>query len=66
MWLYPLPALMAIAGFVYVLLARKNFLREIKYAFVILVVGLLIYFGRSWKRREWPFTGVSHSGAIAL
>ena len=66
MWLYPLPALMAIAGFVYILLARKNFLREIKYAFVILVVGLLIYFGRSWKRREWPFTGVSHSGAIAL
>ena len=56
MWLYPLPALMAIAGFTYILLARKNFQREIKYAFVILIAGLLVYFVRSWKRREWPFT----------
>ena len=55
MWLYPLPALMAIAGFVFILVARKNFQREIKYALVILVAGLLIYFVRSWKRKEWPF-----------
>ena len=66
MWLYPLPALMAIAGFVFILLARKNFLREIKYACLILVVGLLIYFARSWKRRAWPFTSVSRSATIAL
>jgi len=55
MWLYPLPALLAIAGFLYILLARKNFQREIKYAVVILAAGLLIYFLRSWRRREWPF-----------
>jgi APA family basic amino acid/polyamine antiporter len=55
MWLYPLPALLAIAGFLYVLLARKNFQREIKYAVVILIAGLIVYFVRSWKRREWPF-----------
>ena len=55
MWLYPLPALMAIAGFLFILLSRKNFQREIKYAVVILIVGLLVYFLRSWKRREWPF-----------
>src|SRR5271166_3459963 len=55
MWLYPLPALMAIAGFCYILLARKNFQREIKYALVILIAGLLVYFVRSWKRKEWPF-----------
>jgi APA family basic amino acid/polyamine antiporter len=59
MWLYPLPALMAIAGFVYILLARKNFQREIKYAFVILIVGLLVYFIRARKRREWPFVSAS-------
>jgi amino acid transporter len=59
MWLYPLPALMAIAGFVYILLARRNFQREIKYAFVILVVGLLVYFIRARKRREWPFVSAS-------
>ncbi len=55
MWLYPLPALLAIAGFAYILFSRKNFQREIKYALVILIVGLLIYFVRSWKRKEWPF-----------
>ncbi len=55
MWLYPLPALLAIAGFVFILVARKNFLREIRYAVVILIVGLVIYFVRSWRRREWPF-----------
>jgi amino acid transporter len=55
MWLYPLPALMAIVGFVYILLARKNFLREIKYAVVIVIVGLAIYLIRAHKNREWPF-----------
>jgi len=56
MWLYPLPALLAIAGFIFILVARKNFLREIRYAVVILVVGLAIYFVRSWRRGEWPFS----------
>jgi len=61
MWLYPLPALMAIAGFTYILLARKNFQREIKYALVILIAGLLVYFARSWKRHEWPFASSSQT-----
>ena len=55
MWLYPLPALLAIAGFIFILVARKNFLREIRYAVVILILGLAIYFVRSWRRGEWPF-----------
>ena len=63
MWLYPLPALMAIAGFCFILLSRKNFQREIKYAVVILMAGLVVYFLRSWKRREWPF---AHVPAISV
>ena len=55
MWLYPAPAMVAIAGFLFVLLARKNFLREIRYAVAILIAGLVIYFVRSWRRKEWPF-----------
>ncbi len=55
MWLYPLPALLAIAGFTFILLARENFLREIRYAVCIVIAGLIIYLARSWKRREWPF-----------
>jgi basic amino acid/polyamine antiporter, APA family len=57
MWLYPIPALLAIAGFTFVLFSRKNFLREIRYALVILIAGLFIYLFRSWRRQEWPFAG---------
>jgi basic amino acid/polyamine antiporter, APA family len=55
MWLYPLPALIALSGFIYVLVSRKNFLKEVRYAAVLVVVGLVIYFIRSWTRGEWPF-----------
>jgi len=55
MWLYPAPALLAIAGFLYILFSRQNFVRELRYAEVILVVGTIIYIGRAWRRQEWPF-----------
>ncbi|HYW74465.1 MAG TPA: amino acid permease, partial [Pyrinomonadaceae bacterium] len=55
MWLYPVPALVALAGFVYVLISRKNFLKEIKYAAVLVLVGLTVYFIRARKRDEWPW-----------
>jgi hypothetical protein len=55
MWLYPLPALVAIAGFLYVLFMRPNFLKEIRYAAVLIVVGLVVYFVRSYRRGEYPF-----------
>jgi APA family basic amino acid/polyamine antiporter len=55
MWLYPLPALLALGGFIYVLISRKNFLREIRYAAALVLAGLLIYFIRARLRREWPF-----------
>jgi basic amino acid/polyamine antiporter, APA family len=65
MWLYPLPALLAIAGFTFILVERKNFLREVRYALVILVAGLLIYLVRSWRRREWPFSPATTSAEAA-
>ncbi len=55
MWLYPIPALVATGSFVFILISRKDFLREVRYAGVILVAGVLIYIERSWRRREWPF-----------
>lgn len=55
MWFYPVPALLAIIGFLYVLISRNNFLKEVRYAAVIIVVGLAIYLVRSWRRGEWPF-----------
>jgi amino acid transporter len=55
MWLYPVPALIAIAGFLFILISRKNFLKEIRYAAVILIAGLIIYMVRAWRGGEWPF-----------
>lgn len=55
MWLYPLPALFAIVGFTYIVAKRHDSLKEIRYAAVILIAGLVIYFVRSWRNREWPF-----------
>ncbi len=56
MWLYPIPALVAIIGFLYVLFMRPNFQREIRYAAVLIVVGLIIYFARAYRRGEYPFS----------
>jgi amino acid transporter len=55
MWFYPIPALLAIIGFLYVLFMRPNFQKEIRYAAVLIVLGLIIYFIRSYKRGEFPF-----------
>ncbi|HWR37247.1 MAG TPA: APC family permease [Clostridia bacterium] len=65
MWLYPLPALLAIVGFLYVMISRKNFLREVRYGLAIIVVGVIVYLIRSYKRREWPFEVTDESAIIA-
>jgi hypothetical protein len=58
MWLYPLPALVAIAGFLFILFNRENWQKEVWYAGVILLAGLMIYMIRAWRAAEWPFRPV--------
>jgi basic amino acid/polyamine antiporter, APA family len=55
MWFYPVPALAASAGFIFILFSRVNWQKEVRYAIVILLAGLVIYFIRAWKDSEWPF-----------
>jgi basic amino acid/polyamine antiporter, APA family len=55
MWLYPVPALVAIAGFLFILFNRQNWQKEMRYAVVILLAGLAIYMIRAWRSGEWPF-----------
>ena len=55
MWLYPLPALIASVGFVFVVVNRTNSLKQIRYAAVILITGLVIYLVRARQTQEWPF-----------
>jgi amino acid transporter len=58
-WLYPLPPLVAIAGFLYILFSRPHFAREIFFAVVVVLTGTAIYLLRANKRREWPFGQVA-------
>ena len=59
MWFYPLPALLASAGFLFVLFGRQNFGKEIRYAIVILLAGLTVYMVRAWRGRDWPFLRIN-------
>jgi amino acid transporter len=61
MWLYPLPALLAIGGFLFILFNREHWQKEMRYAVVILLAGLVIYMVRAWRSGEWPFGVVDSS-----
>lgn len=52
---YPVPALLAIAGFLFVLFEGKDLSKELEFAGVLLLTGLVIYLFRSAAHREWPF-----------
>jgi amino acid transporter len=51
-WLYPLPPLLAIAGFVYILIERAHFQREIAGAAVLIAMGTVIYLRREGIERS--------------
>jgi amino acid transporter len=53
--LYPLPALVAIAGFLFVLFHRANGQRETEFVVLVLLSGLTIYLVRAGIQKEWPF-----------
>jgi basic amino acid/polyamine antiporter, APA family len=55
MWLYPLPALLSIIGFTFLLVSRENFSREIKIAALIALSGALLFLIRAWNKSTWPF-----------
>jgi hypothetical protein len=41
--LYPLPVLLALAGFVFILFSRPNFFHEMRTAAFILAAGTVVY-----------------------
>jgi len=45
--LYPLPALVALGGFLFILFSRQNFAAELKLAGMVAVSGLAVYFLRA-------------------
>jgi amino acid transporter len=50
--LYPLPVLLALSGFVFILFSRPNFLREMRTAGLILIAGTTVYGLRYLKMRN--------------
>jgi amino acid transporter len=60
MWLYPLPPLLALAGFLFILFSRADASREMLYAAVVAATGSALYLLRAYRRREWPFAARDH------
>jgi len=56
--LYPLPALLALAGFLFILFSRTNFVREIRTAGVILLAGLAVFAVRWLNGSRRPRTEI--------
>ena len=54
MMLYPIPVLLALIGFLFILFSRANFLREIRTSTIVLLVGAVVYTLRLYRNRTGP------------
>jgi len=57
MWLYPLPGIAIIGGWIYILATSKP--RALLLALAVFFGGSVAFFVRARLRREWPFAGKS-------
>ena len=53
MWLYPLPSLLALAGWIFVFATSDA--RVILFGLGTLLLGVLVFMIWSWHTRRWPF-----------
>ena len=58
MWLYPVPALIALVGWIYVA-ATPEQRTNLNTAAILVVLGVGAYFLRALVRRGWPFAGTA-------
>jgi len=63
-WLYPLPPLLALGGFLFILVSRPESRQQLLYAAVIAVAGTLLYMVRARARHEWPFRMNATEGEV--
>ena len=54
MWLYPVPALVALAGWIFVFVTTQ--LEVILFGVGVLALGCLTFLLWSWRTARWPFT----------
>jgi amino acid transporter len=58
MWLYPVPAILAMIGWLYAFASPAGApggWKFMVYAFGTIAAGLVAYFLLAWKKRDWPF-----------
>jgi amino acid transporter len=55
MWLYPIPGVISILGWLYILVTASR--RTLIFALAVFAIGSSIYFVRAKIRCEWPFNG---------
>src|SRR5262249_44438054 len=53
MWFYPLPGVVSLGGWIYILVTAER--RSLIFAFAVLGVGTAAYMARARIRGEWPF-----------
>jgi amino acid transporter len=53
MWLYPVPALVALLGWIFVFATTQA--RVILFGVGVLLLGCLTFLVWSWRARSWPF-----------
>jgi len=52
MWLYPLPALLTIAGWIWLFLRTG---KAIWWGLFVILLGLAVFLVQARLRKEWPF-----------
>jgi amino acid transporter len=58
MWLYPIPGVLAMIGWLYAFISpagQPGGWKFMLYAFGTIAAGMVAYLALSWKKREWPF-----------
>jgi hypothetical protein len=53
MWLYPLPSLIALLGWVFIFVTTPS--KVIAFSLGALALGIACFGVWSWRRRTWPF-----------
>jgi amino acid transporter len=53
MWLYPLPAFIALAGWLFLMATTDPTM--LTYGACVIAAGLAAFLGIEWKARRWPF-----------
>jgi basic amino acid/polyamine antiporter, APA family len=64
MWLYPLPALLALAGWVYIFFSAGP--KAIAFGILSLLVGIVAFLWRARRSAQWPFAAKAAAIVLAV